>query len=248
MHGYLVSIYTITFLLYIACFLCRLLKWRYAEQPIALTALVANVCTLTFATITFKHLPLFSLFESLVLAAFILGLLGIVFTKPEEQVPDVRMWVWSEIILLLGITLFFEKAPARYYDHNYLFNCLFHGLRVVALGVTLFSSAYYLQYWVNQKRNMPAGYLSHQGRNFLLLGSIFFLTAEYMGIIWCQNGWGDFWMWSAGFLQSTFIVLYFMLAFHIPGRSAQSERIRSLIGGMTAFVMLGLIMVRGLPV
>jgi hypothetical protein len=41
-------------------------------------------------------------------------------------------------------------------------------------------------------------------------------------------------------------VLYFMLAFHVPGRNRRSDNARSLIGGMSGFFMLTLTVVRGL--
>jgi hypothetical protein len=95
--------------------------------------------------------------------------------------------------------------------------------------------------------NERTSLISHQGRNYLVLGAVFFLSAEYVGIIWCQNGWGDFWMWSQNFLQSTLIVLYLMLALHIPGKSRKSEHIRSVIGGLSGYFMLTLTLLRYIP-
>ena len=88
--------------------------------------------------------------------------------------------------------------------------------------------------------------LLHQGMNFLILSSVTFLIAEYVGILWVQKGWGDFWMWSSGFFSSTLIVLYLMLAFHIPGKGRRSEGVRSVIGGLSALIMLTVVILRSL--
>ena len=157
------------------------------------------------------------------------------------------MWVWMEILLLLAIVLFFPKRPSpSLYDRNYLYLFLFFGFRKISLAVVLFAAAQFIQFRVERKRGIRGNGRLQKGRNFLLLGTLFFLTAEYSGIIWCQNGWGDFWHWSGGFFQSTLIVLYLMLALHLPGKGRHSEGIRSLVGGMSAFLMLTLIIIRHL--
>lgn len=51
-------------------------------------------------------------------------------------------------------------------------------------------------------------------------------------------------MWSQNFLQSTFLVLYLMLAFHFPDKGKYSEDIRSLIGGLTGFAVLTMSIIR----
>jgi hypothetical protein len=75
---------------------------------------------------------------------------------------------------------------------------------------------------------------------------VFFLCSEYSGMIWCQKGWGDFWHWSATFFQSTLIILCLMFAFHIPGKNHRSDDIRSVIGAVTALVMLTIQVTKGL--
>ena len=108
----------------------------------------------------------------------------------------------------------------------------------------LYSTAYFAQFIIQRELDERVRVLSLQGRNYLLLSAVMFLLGEYVGIIWCQMGWGDFWSWSQAFFQSTFIVLYLMLAFHIPGKGRFSEDIRSAVGGMTGIVVLTLTILR----
>ena len=67
-----------------------------------------------------------------------------------------------------------------------------------------------------------------------------------VSFIFCLMGWGDFWRWNYNFLSSALIVLYLMLAFHIPGKGRFSMRVRSLVGALTSLVMLGLTLAKGI--
>lgn len=239
--------YLAAFVFYASAFALRLLDLRRAEHWIGLLALVANASCLTLLTVSSGNLPVFESFESFLLSAFVLGLLGLFCVRSETRIPDTRTWVWLEILLLLSITLFCAKSPSpAVYDHNDLYIVLFHGLRIITLSVMLFSSALFIHGRVARKRGAPANGTSHKGRNFLVLAAVLFLVAEYVGIIWSQNGWGDFWHWNAGFFQSTLIVLYLMLVFHVPGKNHRAEGIRSLLGCMSGFFVLGMILIRSL--
>jgi len=239
--------YLSAFILYASAFALRLFDLRKAEQWVGLLALIANAACLTLLTVSSGNFPVFELFESFLLATFVLGLLGLFCARPENHIPDTRTWVWLEILILLSITLFSAKsASPPVYDHNYLYIVLFHFLRIITLSVMLFSSALFIHARVERKRGGLANGTSHKGRNFLVLGAVLFLAAEYVGIIWSQNGWGDFWHWNAGFFQSTLIVLYLMLVFHVPGKNHRSEGIRWLLGCMSGFFVLGMILIRSM--
>ena len=247
MKSLLLITYYSAFFLYEVAFAFHLLRRNSLETASALLALTANGAALMTIAISSGHMPVFNLFESCLLAIFILGLLGLLVTQPQDPLPDVRTWVWGEVSLLLVITLFSTKGFSAFqYDHDYLYIILFHGLRFTALSVALFSSAHFLQFRIDRKQGLHSHIRFHRGRNFLMLSAVLFLGAEYVGIVWCQNGWGDFWMWNSGFFQSTLIVLYFMFAFHIPGKGRLSEGIRSLTGGLSGFVMLILLVLRSL--
>jgi hypothetical protein len=247
MQNLLYFSYLAALFFYASAFALRLLDLRRAEHWVGLLALVANAACLILLTVSSGNLPVFESFESFLLSAFVLGLLGLFGAGPENHIPDTRTWVWLEILLLLSITLFSEKsASPAVYDHNDLFIVLFHGLRIITLSVMLFSSALFIQVRVERKRGGSANGTSHKGINFLVLAAVLFLAAEYVGIIWSQNGWGDFWHWNAGFFQSTLIVLYFMLVFHVPGKNQRAEGIRSLLGCMSGFFVLGMILIRSM--
>jgi hypothetical protein len=183
--------------------------------------------------------PAFYLFESLLLAVFILAGIGICCSRQEKHLPDVRLWVWLEVVLLMAIAAFFDKKPAPYvYDHNYHFILLFHVIRIAVVSLTLFSSAFYIQSRFDiQKSSFVSYQRAHQGRNFLILGALLFLTAEYIGIHWCLRGWGDFWQWGAGFFQSTLIIVFFMIAVHVPGSNYRQGNWRPRLGVLSGFLV-----------
>lgn len=247
MQNFLYFTYSAAFLFYTFTLILRLLNLRRVEYWFGLLALAANAACLALITVSSGNLPVFELFESFLMAAFVLGLLGLFCTGPEDRIPDTRLWVWLEILLLLSITLFSAKeASANVYDHNDLYIVLFHGLRIITLSVILFGSAQFIQFRMDKKRGIPANKRFHKGRNFLVLGAVFFLASEYVGILWCQNGWGDFWRWSSGFFQSTLIALYLMLALHIPGKNYRSEGVRSLLGCMSGFFVTFMFLIRSM--
>lgn len=247
MTGSICLSYSASLLFYTSAFVFNIMKMKKAEHQVGLLALTSNTACAASLAISSGHFPVFELFESLLSATCFLGFLGMFCTNQKNRFPDTRTWVWLKILLLLFITLFFSKnaSPANY-SHHYIYIILFHGLRIITLSVVFFSSALFIQARIVRKQEGSANEISHKGRNFLLLGTVFFLTSEYVGIIWCQNGWGDFWHWSAGFFQSTLIVLYLMIALHVPGKSSKSERIRELLGSISGFFILSLILIRSL--
>jgi hypothetical protein len=243
----LLNAYFISLSSYVLAFGFHLLRWLRTERWFALIGLGANVAFLVLIHRISGHFPVFNLFESFLMATLVLASLGLTWARSGHTLPDVRTWVYLEILILLAITLLFPKKLSPYlYDHDDPFIILFQGLRVVAMSVMLFSSAQYVQSRIHKKWGLVRNDHGRLGRNFLLLSATLFLAAEYVGIIWCQRGWGDFWMWNEGFFQSTLIVLYLMLAFHLPGRGSRAEGIRSLVGSMSGFVMLSVMVIRSI--
>jgi hypothetical protein len=174
-----------------------------------------------------------------------MGCMGFFLPDLKEFTPMVRLYVWFEILILLGITLFLQKIPATTgYDYGYIYKVLFHSLRPASMSIMLISTAYFLQFIIQREQNERTSMLSHMGRNYLLLATVIFLLSEYLGIVWCQRGWGDFWMWNQDFIQSTIIVIYLMLSFHIPAKGKKAEDLKSLMGGLSGIVMVALTIIR----
>jgi len=238
--------YWVSFFFYALAFCFCAMRKKNAENLTALTGLLANIAGLVVIVLWSRHTPAFRLFESLMLAAVILAGIGFLFSRQEKKVPDVRFWVWLEILLIMALIAFAEKAPSPFgYDYNAFYILLFHALRVVVVPLTLFSSALYIQSRFDMREgNAVALNRAHQGRNFLLLGAMLFLTAEYIGIHWCLRGWGDFWQWGAGFFQSTLIVVFFMLAVHVPGSNHRPGNWRPRLGMLCGFLVLALTAIR----
>jgi hypothetical protein len=142
------------------------------------------------------------------------------------------------------ILLLIPKTPAPdQFDHDDLYVISFFGFRLLALGVMLFSSAQFIRATMVLKKRHE--YI-RMGRDYLLLGTMFFLISEFAGILWCQNGWGDFWHWGRGFFQSTLILIYMMFVFHIPGKNSNSDRLRILAGSVSGFFVMTLMLIRHL--
>jgi len=246
MKQMLLTGYTGAFALYVVTLVAGLLGWDRLSRLLSVTALTLTGFILVGITIASRQPPVFEGFAGLMFVAFVLGTLGSFARLREDRRMGVRAWVWVELLLLFGLTLFFPKeVPPHRFHHTYLWVVLFHGTRGLALSFALFSAAHFVPFRMRPGPRRPSDPLFGQGRNFLLLSALLFLCGEYSGIIWCQNGWGDFWHWSPAFFQSTLIILCFMLAFHIPGKNAGSNDLRSIIAILTPLVMLTVAVVKG---
>ena len=232
------NLFYIVFILYSLTFLSCFTGLKIAELFTCSGATLISLFMLVYMYHSSGNLPVFDIFESFLLVSFIMGASGLFVLFRGDFSGKVRRWVWAEILLLFLIMLFFPKeASASLYDRGYVYMVLFHMFRCIALALMLFSTAWFVQFIIQRELNERTSILAHQGRNYLVL---------YVGMIWCQNGWGDFWMWSKTFFQSTLVVFYLMLAFHIPGKSRKSEDIRCVIGGLSGVFFLTMVVVRNL--
>jgi len=230
----------------VLCF--RLLGWTRLERVFTWGTLVGNGLLVGSIWVLSGHVPVFNLFESFLLTVFILGMIALIFTDVTPERSCTRTWIWAEVVVLFGILLFYPKtqAPERFYDKD-LYVVLFHLGRSAALAVMLLASGFYGEFLRTFRRSSSQEDSLQLGRNFLVLGTILFLISEYAGILWCLNGWGDFWRWNYGFLSSTFIMLYLMLVFHLPGGGPASQRMTSITGAMNSLVFLGIAVSRSAP-
>jgi len=235
----------------IACFsasLFFLYKKRFAAEKYCAAGGCLFCGLILVILMTAKgNLPVFGDFESSMCVTGVLGIL-VLFCSPRQNAgTTARGWAYGFILVLLLLSLYYPKVPSPdEHNHQYIWVIFFHGFRRIALAAMLFSSCFYIQYRKNRRRGVPASMFSHQGRNYLLAAAICFLVSEYAGMIWCQNGWGDFWHWSNAFFQSTLVLLYLMAAFHIPGRNGNFDRARSLIGSLSGVFFLTMMMIRSL--
>ncbi|MFO7599538.1 MAG: hypothetical protein R6X27_06965 [Candidatus Desulfacyla sp.] len=238
--------YVTAYLLYTLTLITVPLRWNNLSRFLSVAALLLNAIILAAVSIVSGQPPVFEGFSGLLFIAFVLGFLGTFFCPKEERRLSVRAWVWMEVLLLFGIMLFFTKEPPPHrFHHTYLWVVLFHGFRGIALSFALFSAAHFIRFRMEPERRRANNPLFGQGRNSLLLSALAFLCGEYAGIVWCQNGWGDFWHWSPAFFQSTLIILCLMFAFHIPGKNPRSDDLRSVVAIMTPLVMLTVVVVKG---
>jgi hypothetical protein len=241
------NFFYILFALYFLLLFSRITGFRILELATCTGAVILNLFILVYMYHRSGNLPVFNIFESFLLISFILGATGLFVLFRGDFSIKVRKWVWIEILVLFLIMSFSQKEVSpSLYDHSYIYIVLFHAFRCLALAFMLVATAWFIQFIIQREMNERTGMLAHQGRNYLVLAAVFFLMGEYVGIIWCQNGWGDFWSWSQAFFQSTLIVLYLMLAFHIPGKSRKAEDLRSMIGGLSGIFMLTLSILRSM--
>lgn len=232
---------------YAATLLTICFGWNRLSRILSVVGVLLNGWVLAAIALVSGLAPVFEIFSGILFATFFLGLLGAFFSQPEDGGPRVGVWVWTEVLILLSVTLFFPKEPPPYrLHHAEWWVVLFHGFRCLALASASFAAAHFLVFRSGRRDKKTIRPVLNQGRNFLLLSALFFLCAEYAGILWCQNGWGDFWHWSTAFFQSTIIILLLMAAFHVPGKPAVSSDIQSLLGVMIPLVMLTVTIVKAL--
>jgi len=240
--------YITLFFLYGMTLFAGLMGRHGLSRLMAVPALAANGFLLMGISIISRQPPVFEIFGGMLFVTFVLGLMGLFCRRAEDTPLNVKTWVWMEILFLLSIVLFFPKVPPPHrYLHTVLWVVCFHGFRDLALSWAFFSAAHFIQLKSDPARNRVNNPLLKQGRNYLLLSAVAFLCGEYSGIIWCQNGWGDFWHWTPAFFQSTLVILCLMAAFHIPGKTARSNSLRSFMAVITPLVMLSIKIVKGLP-
>jgi hypothetical protein len=238
----LIAFYYLIVVFYLLNFILHASGQKMLGAVVTSCAQVANAIALAILFKQTGHIPVYNIFESFLFMTFILGCISFFHTSSENRMG---LWLSIEIFILICISLFFPHEPApSNYNYEFFYVISFHVLRYISLALMLYSSAYFVEFIVKRERNERTRTLSRQGKNFLLLSTVLFLSSEYTGIIWCQMGWGDFWMWGVTFFQSTIIVLYLMLAFHIPGKGKYSEDIRAVFGGLSGFVVLILTVIR----
>ena len=238
--------YTV-FALILILFAAHLGRLKIIEKLVCAISSALNFFVLIKLYADSGNLPVFNTFESFMLISLILSLTGLIVILKAGFTSKVIKWIWIELLILFIIILFAPKeASTRIYDHQNPYIIIFHSFRCISLAMMLVATAWFIQFIIQREMDERITVFSHQGRNYLLLSAVFFLAAEYIGIIWCQVGWGDFWMWGRAFFQSTLIVLYLMLAFHIPGKGRRSEDFRCIVGGLSGVFMLTLTVMRSL--
>jgi len=232
--------------LYILAFCLHLLKRRSGERAAGFAGLVCNLMALVSLYLDKGRLPIFEIFDVLLVVTFVLaGLVGIR-RETGHTLPDIAFWAWLTVLLIMGSTLFFVFIPPHMnrIDVDYPFMLLFHGARVLGLAFILFASCHYIQYLVERNSPQIRGGTIHMGRNYAFLSVLLFLLAEYAGMIWCLEGWADVWHWSGGFFMSTAIVLYLVLILHLPAARRGYEKARGVIGGASGYLIAALMIIR----
>jgi hypothetical protein len=238
-------LYFIMTALYLLTFLVHFTVLKEHDLKIAVPATIIDAFLLWYMFSKSGHFPGYTVFESFLFTTFVLSCLAVFFPGINGFGNRVRFWIWLEVLILIVSTMFFSKEiTTTGFDYNYLPKVLFMIFRSLSLAAMLYSTAYFTQFIIEREFNERTVWLSHMGRNFLLLSTVFFLVSEYTGIIWCQQEFGDFWMWSQNFIQSTIIMSYLMLAFHIPGKGKKGEDFRALIGGLSGIFVITLTIIR----
>jgi len=241
----LLYFYYISIILYGVTLIFNVSGQKRYEIFSAVPALIANLIALFLIFYRSGHFPGYSIFESFLFTSFILGCLTIFFPGSMGFTSKIRQWIWIEIlILLITAVLISKQSDSTGFDYNYIFKVMFMIFRSLSMATMLYATAYFTQFILEREFNERTNWLTHMGRNFLILSTVLFLVSEYSGIIWCQQEFGDFWMWNQNFMQSTIIMSYLMLAFHIPGKGKRAEDFRSLIGGLSGVFVVTLTIVR----
>jgi len=226
------SLLTFVFLLYLGTTILTWLKNSGWTRVLLLSALVGHVWALVSYGLQTGHIPVFNPFEALSSTAFVLGLLTLFSFWRNTQQLSVQRWCLAVIVLLLAAAILWPAAPPCFdYNHSYGYAVVFHLFRRLALALALFAGAFFISALVTASTAIKtAAKLRHQGRNTIIAAVLIYLLSEDVGIIWCLRGWGVVWHWSPGFMISTMVLVYLMLALHLPGGSRKQGLWYSLIG------------------
>ena len=226
------SLLTFVFLLYLGATILTWLKNSGRTQMLLVPALIGHAWVLVSYSLQFGRLPVFNSIETLSFTAFAVGLLTLIsYWRNPNQISGQR-WALVIVVLLLVAALLWPSSPPCFdYNHSYSYAVAFHLFRRLALALSLFASALFLSALVTTSTAIQsAAQLRFQGRNTIMVAVLFYLLSEDVGIIWCLRGWGDIWHWSSGFMISTMVLVYLMLALHLPGGSRKPGLWYSLVG------------------
>ncbi|HDS16205.1 MAG TPA: hypothetical protein ENN66_06265 [Proteobacteria bacterium] len=195
------------------------------------------------AFLTTGVLPVFVPVDALTGAALGIGILTLILIPVEGSAAPRARLAGSGLLLaaLLGLALLMPPPPDCHgYNHTYPYAVAFHLFRRLALACVLTASLWFVIAYGRQKAGArdKSERLGHQGRNLLLLGTVFYLLAEDTGIVWCLRGWADVWRWSPGFMISSAVLIFLMLVFHLPGGYRRGSGWYLLLGGLSGPLLL----------
>ncbi len=203
---------------------------------LALLSGIGSVCWLAWRP------PMYGPFESMIYLAVVIGLVGWFTGRGPAPLPG----GWSEglisAILLLLLT-FPAELDVDFYMYDHPLPILFFQLRLVAVGILMSASLFYLATLTKLKQNGERALLMQNGRNFLLLGMTCFLGGEFCGSLWCLLWLGEYWRWTNNFLMATLMFLLMMPAFHLPPRLAAKPVLKALLGGLPGLILFTLTIV-----
>ncbi|UCF55913.1 MAG: cytochrome c biogenesis protein CcsA [Deltaproteobacteria bacterium] len=194
---------------------------------------------IAFLTMTVQsgHLPSHFLFERFVQLGFGLGFFLWIISLFEDT-RRVTRYVLLMILILFGISLVFPfelKPPV--YRYSILMSQLFFQLEALGFVLMAFSSAYCLLYLVEKKRPENRKPFLTKGRNYLLIGFVFFLASQFFGSIWSLQGWGDYWMWGKMSFMGVVLWFYVMFVIHSRYVTACRETFEAGVGSLL-FLMI----------
>lgn len=183
--------------------------------------------------------PMYGPFESMMYLAVVIGISAWFTGRGFAPLPP----GWPES-LISGILVLMLTFPAEldvdFYMYDHPLPILFFQLRLVAVGILLTASLFYLASLTKLDDNGQRARLVHNGRNFLLLGMACFLGGEFCGSLWCLLWLGEYWRWTNNFLMATLMFLLMMPAFHLPPRLAAKPVLKALLGGLPGLILFAL--------
>lgn len=212
---------------------CRLLG---SIGLVALLLGVGSICWVAWRP------PMYGPFESMMYLASVIGV--VIWFSGRGRAPLPGGWAES---LISGILLILLTFPAEldvdFYMYDHALPILFFQLRLVAVGILMSASLFYLTSLTKLGQNTQRAQLVHNGRNFLLLGMACFLGGEFSGSLWCLLWLGEYWRWTNNFLMATLMFLLMMPAFHLPPRLAAKPVLKALLGGLPGLILFALTIV-----
>ena len=239
--------YYLSFGGYILAFFLSMIHWRRMFKTAFVFSLVFNGADFVLLWYRSRHFPFVDSFaEGYVAAGFFLGMMTLLLSGRASSFLRLGRYTSLGIILLYALSLGKSLDPSSYlYWYNYPSVFCFFFFRVVSIAVMLCGAAFFaMSIHHSEPAENGAAIDMARGRNFLLLGALFFLVSEICGAWWSAKASGDFWQFSPAFFTSAGTFLLFMLPFHWPAQWAGKRSVRALIGACTPVLILVVVMIR----
>lgn len=216
-ESFLVSLFYITLGLIFGNVILLYFKLYKPFKIVRIITIIALFISFIGSYFASGHLPVYNKFATLPNMNMILLFLGLFYNRtPQIKGRNINV-IWIVALVLQLLVLFFEmELNSNYFMYDKLYVIGFFQFRIIAVALFVFAIANYVTALVKISDKEYEKDILQTGRNFTLLGAIFYLLGECVGSWWSFVWLGDSWHWSKGFLYASVMFLLSMVGSHLP--------------------------------